>query len=108
MRGNEEPSIRALVARLIEAGKAFVEAEIALVKTTIAAWAGAAKIGAALLIVALLLALAGLIVLVAALGMALAIWIGPAAGLAIAALIALLLAGLLAWAGVKRFIALVK
>ncbi|WP_293972675.1 phage holin family protein [Sphingomonas sp.] len=108
MGASHEASLRELLARLIEAGRAFAQAEIALVRKTVAAWAGAAKIGAALIIVALILANAAVIVLVAALGMALARWIGPAGGLAVAALIALIVAGLLGWLAAKRFSEMLK
>ena len=95
--------MRDLAARLIESGKAWAQAEITLVRMTALRWAEAAKIGAVLVVLALILVNAAVIVLVAALGMALAAWLGTAGGLAVAAILALLLAGLLGWLAVRRF-----
>ncbi len=108
MRGNNEASLRELIARLVDSAKAFAQAEIALVRKTVSAWAGAAAIGAALTVTALLLVGAAIVVLVAALGMTLAMWIGVPGGLAVAGLIALASAGLLAWLAVRRFTTMVK
>jgi high-affinity K+ transport system ATPase subunit B len=106
--GSNEASLRDLIARLIQSGKAFVEAEIALVLGAVRAWAGAAMIIAALALVAFILVNAAIVVLLAALGMALATWLGMAGGLAVAALIALLVAGLLCWIAFLRVKALVR
>lgn len=100
--------MRELLARLIDNVRAVALAEIALVKATASAWAGAAKVAALLAVVALLLALAAIIVLLAAFGMTLAIWIGPAAGLALAGLAALALAGLFGWLAARRIIGMLK
>jgi uncharacterized membrane protein len=108
VRGTPEASFRELLSRLIDSAKAFAQAEVALVKKTAAAWAGAAAIGAGLVLVALILVIAAVIVLVAALGMTLAIWVGTPGGLAIAAVIALVLAGLLGWLAYRRFLGMVK
>ncbi len=108
MGGNNEASLRELLARLIDSGKAFIEAEIALVRGAVRAWAGAAKIIAALTLVAFALVNAALVVLLVALGMALAKWLGMAGGLAVAALIALLVAGLLGRMAVLRLKSLVR
>lgn len=108
MGGRQDVSLRELLARLIDSAKAFAQAEIALVRATAAAWAGAVKIGAALIAVALVLALSGAIVLLAAFGVALGHWLGLAGGLAVAAVIALLIAGLLLWLAARRFLALMK
>lgn len=102
MGGNNEASLRELLVRLIGSAKAFVEAEVALVRDTVRAWAGAAKMIAALAVMAFALVNAALVVMLVALGMALAKWLGMAGGLALAALIALLVAGLLGRLAVLR------
>jgi hypothetical protein len=96
-------SLRELVARLINDGKAYAIAEIAVVKATINKWLAPAKTAVPLVIVALLLVQAALTVLVAALGYTIAIWIGPAGGFAIAAVVALLIAGGLVAYAVSKF-----
>jgi hypothetical protein len=106
--GNNEASLRELLARLIGSAKAFVEAEVALVRGTVRAWAGAAKMIAAFTVIAFALVNAALVVLLVALGMALATWLGMAGGLAVAALIALLVAGLLGRIAVLRLKALAR
>lgn len=103
MGGSREASLRELLARLIDSSKAFVQAELALVRKTMAAWAGAIKIGAALITLAIVLVNAAVIVLIAALGMALAGWLGMVGGLAAAGAIALLSAGVLIWLAIRCF-----
>lgn len=98
----EEESLRELVARLIDSGKAYAQAEVALVKTTVSVRAAQAKPAAIFGVIAILLVQAALTVLVAALGMALAQWLTPAGGLAAGAVIALLIAGLLGWMAARR------
>lgn len=100
--------MRELIARLIDAVRAFAQAEIALVKATAAAWAGAAKVAGVFIAIALLLANAAIIVLLAAFGMTIAIWLGPAAGLAIAAVIGLVLAALFGWLAASRIMKMLK
>ena len=92
--GGKEESVRELIARLIDETKAYVKAEIAVVKATALAWIGRAKVAVPLIAVAILLLQAALTVLVAALGLALATWLGTAGGLAVAAVIVLLIAGI--------------
>lgn len=96
-------SLRELAARLIEDGKAWASAEIAVVKATATGWIAPAKIAVPLAIVALFLVQAALTVLVIAVGMALAKWIGVAGGLAVSALIFLLIAAGLVGIAVTRF-----
>ena len=98
----EEESLRDLVARLIDSGKAYLNAEVTLVKTTVSVRVAQAKPAAAFIVVAILLVQAALTVLVAALGMLLAQWLTPAGGLAVGAVLALLLAGLLGWMAARR------
>lgn len=95
-------SLRELIARLIEDGKAYAQAEIAVVKATARAWLAPAKIAVPLVIVAIFLLQAALTVLVAALGIALATWLGTAGGLAVGALIVLAIAGLLVGIAVSK------
>ena len=101
-RGDEAWSLRELIAQLIEAGKAYARAEIAYIKQIATARVTAAAMGIGFAIVALVLVQASLTILLAALGMLLARWIGTAGGLAIAALTGLVIAGLLAWIGLQR------
>ena len=96
-------SLRELLARLIEDGKAWATAEIAVVKATATAWITPAKIAVPLVIGAVFLVQAALTVLVIALGAALAAWIGVAGGLAVAALIVLLIAGGMVGIAITRF-----
>ena len=96
-------SIGTLLLRLIENAKAFVRAEIALAKATAFDWVAQAKIALMFLTVAAVLALAGLIVLLAALGMALAPLLGVAGGLAAAALLGLMSAAILVLLAVRLF-----
>lgn len=108
MRGTHEPSLGELVGRLIDSGKAFVQAEIAVVRRTFAIWSGAAKVSAVFMVAAMLLINAAVIVLVAAFGMALAKWLGVAGGLAAAAFVVLLIAGLLVWLAIRRLASVAK
>lgn len=88
-------SLRDLIARLIDNTKAYMKAEVDLVRTTVKVKLIEARFAAAFVVVALCLVNAATIVLVAALGMALARWLGPAGGLAVAAVLALVIAGVL-------------
>lgn len=96
-------SLRDLIARLIDSAKAYVRAEIALVKKTVEVRLDQVKPAAAFVIGAIMLTQATLVILLAALGMALATWLGTAGGLAVAGLIGLLIAGLLVWLAIGRF-----
>ena len=93
----EEESLRELVARLIDSAKAYLTAEVTLVKTMVSVRVARAKPAAIYGVIAILLVQAALTVLIAALGMLLATWLTPAGGLAMGAVIALLIAGLLGW-----------
>lgn len=99
----EELSLRDLIARLIDSAKAYLRAEVALVRKTVEVRLDQAKPAAAFAIGAVMLVQAALVILLAALGMGLATWLGPAGGLAVAGLVGLLIAGLLVWAAVSRF-----
>lgn len=92
--GGKEESVRELIARLIDETKAYVKAEVAVAKATAMRWVRRAQIAVPLVIVAVLLLQAALTVLVAALGMALAAWLGTAGGLAVAAVLVLILASI--------------
>jgi asparagine N-glycosylation enzyme membrane subunit Stt3 len=98
-----ELSLRDLIARLIDSAKAYVRAEVALVKKTVEVRLDQAKPAAAFAIGAVMLVQAALVILLAALGMGLATWLGTAGGLAAAGLIGLLIAGLLIRLAISRF-----
>ena len=101
-RALQEQPIGTLVTQLIEDGKAYVRSEVTLAKTTVTSKVGAVVPSAAFGFGALLIVQASLTVLVAALGMTIAVWVGPAGGLAIGGAIGLLLAGLLGWIAAAR------
>ena len=100
--GGQEESLRDLVARVIDNTKAYLRAEANLLKQTASLWATRAIPAAVLIVIAILLTQAALTVLIAALGWALASWLGVPAGLALAAVITLALAGLLVWLAVRK------
>jgi hypothetical protein len=95
--------LRALVSMLIEDGKKWVAAEIVVFNATAHALIKVSKVAAPLAIVAIMLVQAALTVLVAALGMALARWLGVAGGLAAGACVALLSIGGLIAAAISRW-----
>ena len=99
---DEVPPLREQVAGLIDAGKDYARAEVAYYKQLATARAKAAAVGAGFAVVALLLAQAAITVLLAALGLWVARWLGPAGGLAIAALLGLVLAAVLGIVGARR------
>jgi len=96
-------SLAGLVARLVEEGKAYAIAELAVAKATVHAWLKVAAIAVPLVVVALFLLQAALVALVAAGGLALARWLGVAGGLAASAVLTLIVAGLLVGLAVSRF-----
>lgn len=102
-RTDHDESLRDLVARLIDSAKAYASAEVAVVKKTVTFRVDQAKPAAIFGVAALLIVQAALTVLIAALGVALARWIGVAGGLAVAAVLALMVAGLLVWLALRRF-----
>jgi hypothetical protein len=97
-------SLRELIARLIDSGKAYLRAELFLVRKTVKVRLIEAKYFAAFAMGAGVLGLAGVIALVAALGLFLGRWLGPAGGMAVAGLIALVAAGLLTKYAVDHFL----
>lgn len=103
MGDQEDYSLRDLIARLIDSAKAYLRAEVALIKKTVEVRLDQAKPAAAFAIGAVMLVQAALVILLAAIGMALATWLGTAGGLAVAGLIGLLIAGLLVWLAISRF-----
>lgn len=100
--GEHEESLRDLVARVIDNGKAYARAEVTLVKETVSTRVEQVRPVAIYLVVAVLLVQAALTVLIGALGMTFAIWIGPAGGLAVAAVLTLAIAGLLGLLAIAR------
>jgi hypothetical protein len=106
--GEEPASLRELAARVIDNGKAYVRAEVTLVKATVTTKAGQAGPALALVVIAIVLIQAALTVLVASLGLLLARWLGLPGGFAVAAILVLLVAGLLGLTAMKRFKAILK
>jgi len=100
--GENGETLRDLVVRLIDSAKDYLRAEMTVAKRTALEWAARAKPAIVFVIIAILLLQAGLTVLLAALGLTLAHWIGTAGGMAVAGVLALALAGLLAWLAVSR------
>lgn len=100
--GNHQETLHDLVSRVIDNGKAYARAEVALVKQTVSTRVEQLRPAAIFIVAAVLIVQAALTVLIGAIGMTLAIWIGPAGGLAVAAVLALVVAGLLAWAAMSR------
>lgn len=100
---DEPESLRELVGRVIDNAKAYVKAEVTLAKQTATTKAGQAGPAVVMVVVAVLLLQAAITVLAAALGLLLARWLGPAGGLAVAALLVVVIAGLLVWFAASRF-----
>jgi hypothetical protein len=99
----EEPeSLRELAARVIDNSKAYLRAELTLVRQTVAAKASLAGPALALIVAGIVLVQAAITVLAASLGLLLAHWLGLAGGFAVAALLVLMIAGLLAWMAARR------
>jgi len=102
MDGGETESLRDLAARVIDNGKAYLRAELTLVRQTMATKAALIGPAVAMIVAAILLVQAALTVLAASLGFLLARWLGLAGGLGVAALIVLAVAGLLVWVAIHR------
>jgi hypothetical protein len=102
LRPVEDETLPGLVSRIIENLKAYIRAEVQLIKVTASTKAGLAFPAVGLFIVALVFLQVALTVFTLALGALLAIWLGWAGGLAVAALVALTVAGLFAWIGARR------
>lgn len=99
----EERPIGELFGQLIDEGKAYGKAELALVRASAEAKADAAKIPALLGATALLFLIAGVVVLCMTMALALATLIGPLAGGLLATLITFAIAGLLGWIAKKQW-----
>lgn len=95
-------SLRHVVGRVIEDGKDYARAEVEVAKQVALAKVAVLRPVAIILVAVLFLAQAALTVLVAALGLWLARWLGPAGGLAVAAAAVLLLCAILAAGAVNR------
>ena len=98
----QEESLGEIVTRVVDNGKDYARAEIAVAKATVRAKLDAVRPAAIYIVCAIFLLQAALTVLAAALGMALARWLGTAGGLAVGALIVLVVVGLLAGAAVAK------
>jgi hypothetical protein len=103
-----QESLRDLASGVLDDGKAYVRAELALVKQTALAKVQQAITPAILFVVAIFLLQAAITILAAALGYLLAIWLGLPGGFAVAALLVILLAGGLALLGARRIKDLLK
>lgn len=99
----KEESLRDLFARVIDNAKAYLKAELTLIRTNVSVRVGQVAPAIGFVIVAILIVQSALTVLIAALGLAFAAWIGIAGGLAVAALIGLAIAALLGWLSITRF-----
>ena len=98
----DEAPIGELFGRLVDQGKGFARAEVDLAKAMATAKAEAIKLPAILLGAALLFAIAGVVVFCMTIALALATLIGPLAGGLVATLVAFVIAGGLAWVGVRQ------
>jgi hypothetical protein len=101
-----ESSVGELFGRLGEDGRAFVQAEIGLVKAIAVHRIGNARNGAIALFLALLLVNAAVIALAVSIALALALHLGPLLGGLITFAGICLIAALLGWWGVGRLGAL--
>jgi len=100
--GGAERPVGELVHQLVEDGKAYARAEIGLAKAIAAAKASALALPAGLLAAALFVAMAALNALAFGVVLALAKFVGPLLAGLIGMLVFALLAGGLAWYGIKR------
>jgi hypothetical protein len=100
--GDNDRPVGELVHELIEDGKAYVRAEMGLIKAMASAKANALKLPAILFGVAFLLSIAAIVALAVGVAMALATRLGPLGGGIAAFLLFLAIGGGLAWYGVKR------
>ena len=101
-----ESSIGELFGRVGDDARAFVTAELGLVKAIARHRIGAARNGAIALVVAILLVNAALITLIVSIALALATKMGPLLGGIVTFVGVAILAGLLAWWGAGRLSAL--
>lgn len=101
----DRPGISELAGRTIADLKTYARAEIALVKGQVAARAAGAKGAAIFLVAALLLAIGAVGALLVGLIMTLATLVGPGWATLIVVGLTLVVAGLLAWLGIKRLTA---
>ena len=92
----DEVPIGELVGRLIDEGKGYARAEVGLAKAVATAKVDSFKVPVALLAVALLFVIAGVVTFCITLALALATLIGPLAGGLVATVIAFVIAGGLA------------
>lgn len=100
--GDSDRPVGELVHELIEDGKAYARAELAVAKAIATAKANALKFPAILFGAAFLFALAAFVALVVGIANGLATLIGPLAGGIVACLLFAAVAGSLGWYGLKR------
>ena len=101
-RPGEERPVGELIHQLVEDGKAYARAEIALVKAIATAKASALVLPAAMFGAAFVCLLAGVTALALGIVLGLAKFIGPVAAGIVGLLIFALVAGGLAWFGARR------
>ncbi len=99
-RDNE--SIGSLFGRLLVDGKACARAEVDIYRQKALSWVPPIRAAAILLVVALFLAQAAITTLLVGFGVWLGRWVGPFGGGAIAALVGLMIAGLLTRAALSK------
>ena len=98
---HDDEAIGTLISRLVNDTKTYAAAEVGVVKATASARVAAAKTGAILLVVALLLAISAVGALIVGLIMSLATLVGPLAATGIVVVVTFVIAGILALTGIK-------
>lgn len=98
----DDRGIGDIVSDLIDDAKAYAQAELDLAKAIAADKARALKIGAVLLVVALVVAFGAITALSVGIFALLATFLGPLLGAIVAFLLIGAVAGLLAWAGITK------
>lgn len=106
--GQEREPIRALLARLVEEGRALVKAELALFRTDFYRRIGRARSGALLLLIGTLMGQAAAVTFLVTLSFVLTPWIGRLGGAAASVALGLGLAILSIRIGVRKLIMVVE
>jgi hypothetical protein len=96
------PTVPDLFARLIADGRAWIKAELALLKCRGEALVESLRTAVILIVVAIMLSSVALFALAIGLILALATWVGPAWATAIVVVSLLLLAAISGWMGWRR------
>lgn len=104
----DQETISALLARLVEDGRALVKAELALFRTDFYRRLARARTGALLLLVGAIMGQAAAVTFLVTLSFVLTPWIGRLGGAAVSVLLGLGLAVLLIRIGIRRLIMVVE